>query len=197
MSVVLVYEFMPVSSVAQPANMVSILFHEPLYFSFFTNAFSDYLSLFVVRKLLTLGRTKPLSAALIGPAFGIGAVASLVLGRDLIVMHFWNLGLESLLVFLWDELHSYLFIWAGTYKGLALAALLVHLWLPLFALCISLLKVVNYLRGAVGWTQWFIKHGRYHPLDAVGYVAAVIVFGTAVLLRWISRILGVPDRPDE
>jgi hypothetical protein len=28
----------------------------------------------------------------------------------------------------------------------------------------------------VGRTQWFLKEGKEHPLKAIGYVAAVVVF---------------------
>jgi hypothetical protein len=48
-------------------------------------------------------------------------------------------------------------------------------------LFVGLLKVLNYLRSLIGWTQWFIKQGQHHPLEAIGYVAAAAVFvGTAI-----------------
>jgi hypothetical protein len=62
-------------------------------------------------------------------------------------------------------------------------ALAVHFWLPLVALCIVLLRALNLLRVAVGKTQWFFKGGKERPLDAIGYVAATLVFAGAGVLR--------------
>jgi hypothetical protein len=48
---------------------------------------------------------------------------------------------------------------------------------------------LDVLSQATLWMQWFIKQGRHHPLDAVGYVAAVIVFvTTSVLHFWRNQI---------
>ena len=71
-------------------------------------------------------------------------------------------------------------------RPLMLAAFVVHLWLPLFAVCVVFLRALNYLRLAVGGVQWFVKKGREHPLDAIGYVAAGLVF---VITVAIQRIL--------
>jgi hypothetical protein len=64
---------------------------------------------------------------------------------------------------------------------LAIAPISVHLWLPIMALSLVASKVLIYVTQATQWTQWFIKQGRDHPFDALGYVAALIVFvGTLV-----------------
>jgi len=34
---------------------------------------------------------------------------------------------------------------------------------------------------AVEWAQWFLKQGDAHPLKAIGVVATIIVFGSAML----------------
>jgi hypothetical protein len=66
-------------------------------------------------------------------------------------------------------------------------ALAVHLWLPILALCIALLKALNLFRIGIGKAQWFFKDGKDHPLDAIGYIAAALVFlGTGAL-----RLVGV------
>jgi hypothetical protein len=42
--------------------------------------------------------------------------------------------------------------------------------------------------GVVLNVQWFLKGGKSHPLDAIGYVAAVIVFVCAIAWRlWDAR----------
>jgi hypothetical protein len=69
---------------------------------------------------------------------------------------------------------------------LLLAAFVVHLWLPLFALSVMLLRVLNYFRRAVGAVQWFLKRGREHPLDAIGSVAASLVLIATVVIQNIA-----------
>jgi hypothetical protein len=61
--------------------------------------------------------------------------------------------------------------------------LAVHLWLSLPALCIVLRRVLNWHRLGVGVAQWFFKDGKDHPLDAIGYVAAALVFAGAGAMR--------------
>ncbi|MEH2548161.1 hypothetical protein V1283_004806 [Bradyrhizobium sp. AZCC 2262] len=65
---------------------------------------------------------------------------------------------------------------------MALPALAVFTWLPLFALGIMTARLLTPLSWIVGRTQWFLKEGKEHPLKAIGYVAAVAAFictGTA------------------
>jgi hypothetical protein len=66
-----------------------------------------------------------------------------------------------------------------------IAALLVHLWLPFFALCVGVLKGMNYLLLATKQVQWFIKRGKDHPLDALGFVATPLVFFGAVAVQML------------
>jgi hypothetical protein len=61
----------------------------------------------------------------------------------------------------------------------------VYLWLPLFALSMMLAKSLNHLRIAVGGAQWFFKRGKDHPIEAIGYVAAIIVFVLSAIYVWI------------
>jgi hypothetical protein len=57
------------------------------------------------------------------------------------------------------------------------------MWLPLFALCVAMLQVANSLIAAVAKMQWFLKRGRDQPLDAIGFVAAGIVFVVSIAAR--------------
>ena len=61
------------------------------------------------------------------------------------------------------------------------AAVAVHFWLLLFALGILVLRLLSPLLWAAGKVQWFIEQGQYHPVEAVGYVAAAVVFVTTAL----------------
>jgi hypothetical protein len=129
------------------------------------NAISDYISLFIVRRLLVVGRSKPFRAALLGPALGMVIVAILIVLYPTAIVIYITKGYLSFIEIGFIILPPLMFV---GYIFLAIGALVVHLWLPLLALCIGTLKVINYLRIAIGWTQWFIKQGRQHPLDAVG-----------------------------
>jgi hypothetical protein len=59
----------------------------------------------------------------------------------------------------------------------------VHLWLPLLALCVVLLRVLDLLLASAGRMQWFLKQGQHHPLDALGYVASGLVFVGSALFQ--------------
>jgi hypothetical protein len=172
--------------------------------SLFTNIISDYVSLFAVRRLLVLGRDRPLFALWMGALVGmtIVAVFNLVISNSALA-----------LVFLWQahgshgSLTNYLnllyAILVGTFaipewRALLAAAFVVHLWLPLLSVCVGILRAANYFRRAVGWTQWFLKEGRQRPLDAIGCVAALIVFTGAIIAKgaeWgASRWLRIPSQ---
>jgi hypothetical protein len=64
-----------------------------------------------------------------------------------------------------------------------LPAMAVFVWLPLFALGIVIARLLTPLSWIVGRAQWFLKEGNEHPLKAIGYVAAVVVFLGAVAGR--------------
>jgi hypothetical protein len=68
-------------------------------------------------------------------------------------------------------------------------ALVIHLWLPLFALSSLLVKLIYLIFRAVEWAQWFLKQGDAHPLKAIGIVATIIVFGSAMLVKEVWTIL--------
>ena len=66
-------------------------------------------------------------------------------------------------------------------------ALAVFAWLPLFALGIVIVRLLTPMTWVVGRTQWFLKEGKEHPLKAIGYVAAVVVFLGTVAGRAVFR----------
>jgi hypothetical protein len=155
-----------------------------------TNVISDYISLFIVRGLLIVGRERPLPAMIVGPIAGACLIFVLFFIRDQIG---WFLvgGWESLGHF-WSWLRFILKLHFPTTQ-LAIAALAVHIWLPFLALCLVLLKVLNFFREAAGKAQWLLNEGEDNPLDAVGYVAATIVFLVAAIWLLVKTfVLAAP-----
>jgi hypothetical protein len=142
-----------------------------------TNTISDYISLFIVRRYLMVGENRPLIALVSGPLFGMSVVVIFVFVR--------NFGL-----LLWLDPHDVQAHMSRALEGiinkdvllLSLPALAVHLWLPLFGFGLLCVNGLNYLMRVIGGMQWFLKRGREHPLDAVGYVLGFLVFvGTGIL----------------
>jgi len=158
-----------------------------LGFTAATNVISDYLSLFVVKHLLMTTKGKPLLALCAGPLSGISIVllfnvvsnAALSLYLLILLRDEWSQGYLALL---YENIRGN--IVNPEWLGLSVSALIVHLWLPLFSISVGVLRLLNYLRQAVGWTQWFLKEGDRHPFEAIGYVAAIIVFlGTIIAIK--------------
>jgi hypothetical protein len=145
------------------------------------NVFTDYLSLFVIRPLLIRSGTKPVT----GLALGAVSALAIVLGANVLraetfvipVVGFseaLNLTMSSV----GDLLNT-----ALSFVGFMWPALAVFAWLPLFALGILTARLLTPLSWIVGRTQWFLKEGKEHPLKAIGYVAAVVVFLSTVAAR--------------
>jgi hypothetical protein len=68
-------------------------------------------------------------------------------------------------------------------------AFIIHLWLPLFALSSLVARLVFWIFRAVEWAQWFLKQGDAHPFKAVGVVATIIVFGSAMAVNEAWTVL--------
>jgi hypothetical protein len=69
------------------------------------------------------------------------------------------------------------------------SALVIHLWLPLFAFSSLAVRFVYLLLRAAEWAEWFLKQGDAHPLKTIGIVATIIVFGSAMLVKEASTLL--------
>jgi hypothetical protein len=144
------------------------------------NLIGDYVALFIIRPSLILGKRRPIVALLLGPIAGI-AVVFLVFG-----LFVW-ISVGSIKAFVeFRETPVSLVTASLVWQALLPAGFVVHLWLPLFALCVVLLRGLNYFRLAVGGTQWFLKGGREHPLDAIGYVGASLAFVAAIVIQHIA-----------
>lgn len=145
---------------------------------FATNVVSDYLSLFVIRYWLVLGRNRPLTALITGPIIGAVVVGFCYAVRDIGSFAVDQGGFELRYIGEWFH-----WVWferlarqGGANRVFVFAALAVNFWLLFLALGIVVMQVANYMLAAARGAQWFLKQGRHHPFDALGYVVAFIVF---------------------
>jgi hypothetical protein len=156
---------------------------------------SDYISLFVVRGFLVLASAHPIKASI--GAFTVGYFIITSLFSVLVSAMFYVVLALKLAVVTGDPAESLvraiyvvLFILFGNYfLGILAPALIIHLWLPLFALSSLVIKVVYWMFRAVESAQWFLKQGDAHPFKAIGIVATIIVFGSAMLVKEAWTVL--------
>jgi hypothetical protein len=172
----------------------------------------DYISLFFVRYFLGLTPVHPVIASV-----GSSIVGILVVAIGLFIL---DVGILFILMFpaLLDILDSYrnsigtiavMVIWltavakeavedawfqivhAGSLFNSGISStFIIHLWLPLFALA----RLVLWIFRAVEKAQWFLKQGDAHPLKAIGVVATIIVFASAMMVKEGWALLGVLER---
>jgi hypothetical protein len=142
------------------------------------NIVADYLALFVIRRWLIIGGNRPLLALLTAPLIGIVIVIVVYVARDVggfsiatrsFHWRYFNEDLEEWLYFLRRP-------GFGSSKLLLYPAIIVHLWLPLFAMGVIVAKGLNYLRTAGRFSQWFFKQGEAHPLRSIGFIASILTF---------------------
>lgn len=183
---VVVYEMYPL--------MFWVARHEPVLRNqwaaqLLTNIMADYFGLFLIRRALVLGRKWPITTLILSPLLGACVVTIAYLMND-VGGYSWSKG-----VFHFRYLGEDLVWWyhaianpAGTSRVLLLPAFAVYLWLPLFALGLLGTRAFNGWRWAARLLLPFLKDGGQHPLQAVGYVAALIVFlasAGAKLAGWL------------
>jgi hypothetical protein len=161
--------------------------------AFLFNVFTDYLSLFVIRTLLTRSGTKAVTGLVLGALGGVAIVfvANALRGVALLLMN-WNLVMSAYLGEgvhdrTWSTLHKLgvAVIWHAWNMGAQFIwpAIAVFTWLPLLALGILAIRALTPLSLIVAQAQWALKEGDKHPLKATGCVAAVAVFAVTVGLR--------------
>jgi hypothetical protein len=147
------------------------------------NIVCDYCSLFFIRPWLSVCGRFPFIALLGGAVIGFTIVT---------IGFFLRTALEVLMDY--DELSALYSLGNISEFGMIILTMLslwvfhipgviVFVWLPLFALGIFVIRASNPIIAAVRKMQWFIKDGKEHPLEAVGYVAGAAVFITMGVLQ--------------
>jgi hypothetical protein len=157
---------------------------------------SDYLSLFFVRRFLKLAQTRPIIASVMSSTSGlvVVAVCLLLLYIAVLLATYWlnphvlfhgALDQNSIINLLESLQFNLSYISTTVLKS----AFIVHLWLPLFALSSLVVRLVYLILRAVEWAEWLLKQGDAHPLKAIGIVATIIVFGSAMLVKEAWTVL--------
>jgi hypothetical protein len=177
------------------AHTSFVLLLHPLFIAgFVTNTISDYISLFVVRRLLRFGITRPMWSLFWSALAGMFIVSVFFLVRvELVVFLRGEVAMNlSIMPYVWSMLLldavSDLFSHSSRELFL-LPALAAHLWLPLLGIAVLFIQFVNSFTRSVIKTQWLIKQGRDHPLEAIGYVAAAVVFVVATVISILGWAL--------
>ena len=150
---------------------------------------SDYVSLFVVRPSLSLAGEhllRGLLAAMFGGflvilAFNFvlwfGAMGILGLIRHSVILSV-HTTIKVLAKLVSEDLRSMILINSP--------ALVVHLWLPLFAAGAIGVRLLFTVFQAIEGAQWFLKQGDRHPFRAIGFVAAALVFGSIAIVKALA-----------
>jgi hypothetical protein len=170
------------------------------------NIFADYLALFVIRRWLAADVTAR-EALFAAPLAGILLVISFT-GLRLVSFAAFNLFVGPCFPFntgapctnIGTDLAgvSYLAKWDHeSVRDMSpdifrlhlpgiLAACLVHLWLPTFALCLGALRLSYFVLGSVKAVHEFMGD---HPLEAIGVVAALLTGVAVALLVVLAHLL--------
>jgi hypothetical protein len=178
-----------------------------------TIALTDYVSLLFVRLFLGAAQKRPIGATLLSSVvgfavvlvgifiFGIAFVFVMYQMRNIGVIEIIGRPLQSYKEVItsifqgaWDASKDVFdFDQPFLARGMA-PAFIIHLWLPLFGLSSLVVRLVYLILTAVEWAQWFLKRGDAHPLKAIGVVATIIVFGSAMLVKEGWALLSVLER---
>ncbi len=152
-----------------------------IFLALFLTVISDYISLPFVRWFLGLAQTYPIRASIISSIAGLAVVTTsffvLLYLTILLIEWYFDVSADILIWALKTQLQTFLL---GLIELMS-PAFIIHLWLPLFALSSLAVKFVFLIFRAVEWAQWFLKQGDAHPFRAIGIVATIIVFGSAML----------------
>jgi hypothetical protein len=148
---------------------------------------SDYASLFAVRRTLIISRQSVCQAVALATTVGFISVTVAFIPMYILYDQTFGRFFDAVSEVFGQEKRS---MWRRiviTFP-LVLPATFVHLWLPLFPCGGIINRVLITFFQAVGFTRWFIKGGRQHPLEAIGLTAAILVFSVGQVMRLIGRL---------
>jgi hypothetical protein len=157
--------------------------------SLVVNIVSDYGSLFFVRAWLGRAAVRPVATLFVAALIGTLIVAATLLLR---------LVLAGLVQMMPSQFSRHVLVTAADVSPhmlweaylpalLFFPGIVVFAWFPLLGAGMILLRMINPLLAAVRGAQWFLKDGKDHPLDAVGCIAALIVFGSVAAWQVFFR----------
>jgi hypothetical protein len=167
---------------------------EETVYSIAANIISDYVSLFFVRRWLILAGGRGLLALLAGPIVGAVIILAIYWVRHVIEYP----GQDPWGLFFLKEIFTFdRVFWniiAMRYvdphmDSFFLPAMLVHSWLAMFAMGVLGLQLLKWIGRASGWTQWFLKDGDKHPLEAVGYVTGAFICIMAIIWKLVRPLM--------
>jgi hypothetical protein len=182
------------------------LWHPYFAVALLTIILSDYASLFLVRKFLSISQTRPMWSLVWGAMAGMIVVVIFYVVRAMLILAYTkpaDLSFVDLILWAsqWEGFKAFLAVifefivditnlfWMNPKAALILPALAVHLWLPLIGIGVAITRTINSFAWSVNKMQWFLKQGRSHPLQAIGYVAATVVFVVITLSSILGRSL--------
>jgi hypothetical protein len=144
----------------------------------------DYVSLLFVRRFLNLARLHPINVSIMSSVVGfvIVAIGFIIYGAIAITIVL-RAGEPKTWLEVVAALNSFFRLAIPVPITTMASAFIIHLWLPLFALSSLAVRLVYLILRAVEWAQWFLKQGDAHPFKAIGIVATIIVFGSAMLVK--------------
>jgi len=154
---------------------------------------SDYVSLFVVRKILASPTKSParsfLFALLAGAAIvSLSVILTLTLLGFLIAPLFIDVAqfadVDSDISF-FQAMLLVVFV----FLFLAVWSTLIYFWLVLFLLGSLVLRLLVMLMWIVGWAKWFLKGAVERPLRAIGAAAAVVVFTSVAAIKLLVVVM--------
>lgn len=148
------------------------------------NIFADYISLYAIRYWLRRSRS-PVQALFMG--FLVATTVVLAVYTLIDVVRFsletWSFRPIYFVQGLRAWVETILSSGMSSRKAIFLGAMVVHVWLPLFAASVLIARGLNSSRHVAIRVQWFLKQGNKHPLQAIGFVAASIcLIGAAIPL---------------
>jgi hypothetical protein len=159
---------------------------------------SDYISLFMIRRCLALGRQSLRMSVLLAFASGIAVVGVILILYDIfawvIVAGIFGGGPIDALVDAFNHPTKFLLTvfestkYSSTWQFIA-PAIFVNLWLPLLLLGAATNAGLNSFFRFTGAARWFLEKGAERPLEAIGMTASVIVFVMVALAQGIGYVL--------
>ena len=158
-----------------------------LILSLLATILTDYVSLLFVRHFLRLAQTHPIIASVLSSTAGLIVVTSFFVLLAITADTLTHLNIYGNDPSNTTEPLELFVIWMRP-------ALIIHFWLPLLALSLLIARLVYLILRAVEKAQWFLKQGDAHPLKAIGIVATIIVFGSAMLVKEGWALLSVLER---